>query len=351
MTRLYLGGFKYSHRQEPALPFIEELTTRFGNVQDVEPHEHYVHFSLPSADSETVKKLKAKYNGATWKGSKVRLELAKPKKEISVSSDSDEKKVKKVRRLVRHCRDMGVVCDVSGKVRRGWVRSKGGRHVMQEIKIRKPDGKVKTIDLNALYKKNILTSFPTDEQQQEGKLLKNIWSTHGYDLEPTITKAKQETKQNDRFEEMQELHDKEEIHLTETFEVKEETRKIDETKNVCKWKDAFNAAETVSFSLFPTPEIPKTPERVIQEKPGVQTQQHEIDEPQENNVEKRNDLRFATNLPNVVDSIINNFVNHKIDINNWKRTIRPLLRKDIKQQRKQHLRTFRKATSAKKTKY
>ena len=366
MTRLYLGGFKFSHKQDASLPLTEELQERFGQVQDVQAHESYVHFTLPEVSEEALKKFKAKYNGSLWKGSKVRLEVAQPQK-ITVCGETQvlvEEKPKEIRRTVRHCGDLQVVSDGSGKVRKGWVRSKGGRHVMQEIKVRRPDGKVKTVDVNVLYKKNILT-FPVNADQEEHRNLNSIWTEHGYDLTPEIIEPPALTIEPPApaiepsaaaiptIVKVAAVVEDVQVSTANDAKVnKVEAKK--EPNFVCKWNEV--QSESVSFSLFPTPIIP-TPisvptvnDKVIKEikekKPKRSIEESAItvkkEEPQKR--EEPAKMEFILNLAQEADNVISSFVNKQLDLNQYKRHTRPLLRKDIRQQRKQHMRTFRRAS-------
>lgn len=373
--RVYLGGFKFSHRQESAVPTPQELQQRFGPVQDIDSHENYVHFTLPPSENptEAFKKIQAKYNGSVWKGSKVRLEVSKaPKKELICAMDINKKEGGGPRRLVRHCGDMQVVEDVSGKVRKGWVRSRGGRHVMQEIKIRKPDGKVKTVDVNALFKKNILTTFNDEPNQAD---VKSIWSAHGYDMKPPseVYFVKEPF--------VEEKEEKETIHTKEAFDEEERSKKdrpdgqveikkkdgqveiqkakleekpqeskVKNVENVCKWSEAVNVEQSISFSLFPTlPEYTSTSETLTPAEPAITKESpvHQIlkEEKGQSSIaeEPKFNLEFAAELPENATSVIEKFATHALDMNQWKRIMRPILRKDIKQQRKQHLRTQRKS--------
>ena len=366
MTRLYLGGFKFSHKQGASLPLTEELQERFGQVQDVQAHESYVHFTLPEVSEEALKKFKAKYNGSLWKGSKVRLEVAQPQK-ITVCGETQvlvEEKPKEIRRAVRHCGDLQVVSDGSGKVRKGWVRSKGGRHVMQEIKVRRPDGKVKTVDVNGLYKKNIIT-FPVNADEEEHRNLNSIWTEHGYDLTPEIIEPPALTIEPPApaiepsaaaiptIVKVAAVVEDVQVSTANDAKVnKVEAKK--EPNFVCKWNEV--QSESVSFSLFPTPIIP-TPisvptvnDKVIKEikekKPKRSIEESAItvkkEEPQKR--EEPAKMEFILNLAQEADNVISSFVNKQLDLNQYKRHTRPLLRKDIRQQRKQHMRTFRRAS-------
>ena len=116
----------------------------------------FAHFDLLTSENQW-KRLVSAYNGSSWRGGKLRIEVARPDYlQRSLSSCSPIVPTKRIRHLVRHS-NCGLMTDAQVEQRRGWKRGRYGR-ALAMVRIRRPDGEVVTVD-PAHYKDRITKLF------------------------------------------------------------------------------------------------------------------------------------------------------------------------------------------------
>ena len=132
------GVLACSFRRLHIVPFTEELEDRIiapalkpfaSNIsfhsKQTFPDRGYGYVDLPEMEAE---KLKKKFNGATLKGTKVRIEDAKPPKKRKSDEEDDGGKAKKVLRRDKLKREDGVLpgreLEEGRQVKRGWTDRK-----------------------------------------------------------------------------------------------------------------------------------------------------------------------------------------------------------------------------------
>ncbi|RKP11167.1 hypothetical protein THASP1DRAFT_27084 [Thamnocephalis sphaerospora] len=190
--RVYLGGLASS--VQPA--DVQQRLQSFGAVSDVviardHTGEHCRGFAYVTLDTteHNWKRCVTMLNGTKWKGSKLRIEKAKPdfaekldveQKTVIASAAAAERKLRKKRRRdasVRFASDMTPVSDKNMDGRRGWKRSRYGRAVLV-MHLRKPDGSAMVYD-PSMYKNNLEKLFGSERPLPVERLTWRYGDTHG----------------------------------------------------------------------------------------------------------------------------------------------------------------------------
>lgn len=188
--RIFIGGLTKDISEND----LRERFSSFGEVRDVEMARDqpdgagprgFAHLTL---DCQTAQwhRLQSTYQGALWKGSRLKIEPAKPSplQKLGAEKDSlpdggDRKRTSSRKPLVRHGKDMSLMRNELVDKRRGWKRARYGR-VVALMHVRNPQGQIITVDPDH-YRNRIEKLFGSGRPRNISEL------TWFYPQEPEMT--------------------------------------------------------------------------------------------------------------------------------------------------------------------